>query len=127
MYNFIFFFIYSQQIQKGKSELFSLLNGRLIVWLAVGIHIGFIFSIYRKIFFQGNEGYGNQYSGIITLFIFVLAILVNIYYSKKRVANILVGYSGELISMSTWNITKMLLLIFAPLITLMILSVKPMS
>ncbi len=122
MYDFIFFFIYSQQIQKGKSEAFSILNGRLIVWVAFGIHLGFVFSIFRKVFFQRDTGYGNKYNSIITIFIVLLSILISVYYNKKKAEKILAKHNGNLIVINTINTIKILLLIFIPLIILMKLS-----
>jgi len=49
MYNFIFYVIYSQQKQKGKSEKFSIWNGYLIVAMAIFIHLVLLFVIIKKI------------------------------------------------------------------------------
>jgi hypothetical protein len=124
MYDFIFFFIYSQQIQKGKSDLFSIINGRLIVWFAFIVHVGFIFSVFRKIYFQTGEGFGYQYNSLIIFFIFLLSILVNIYYSKKKVEKILVKHNGNLTVINTINTIKVMVLIFVPLVIMMKLSVR---
>jgi hypothetical protein len=128
MYDFIFFFIYSQQIQKGKSELFSRLNGSLIVGVTLVIHIAFVLSVFRKIFFHGDEGYnvGGQTGDIVGKFIVILIFVsAQFYYNIKRAEIILRKHDGSLIAMSTSNIIKVLLLIFAPLIILMRLSIKP--
>ena len=82
MYNFIFFFIYSQQIQKGKSEIFSRLNGSLIAGIAIVVHIGFILSVLRKNILKSAEGYGiggqtgNIIGKLIVLLILILLIVL---------------------------------------------------
>lgn len=54
MYNFIFFFIFSQQIQKNGSETSARLNGSLIVGVTIIIHLVFMASILSKSVFQNN-------------------------------------------------------------------------
>ena len=124
MYNFVFFFIYSQQIQKGKSEFFSIRNGALIVGLTLIIHIGFLYAIYRKIFLMGSQGYGGSKS-IISLFVIAIFVLSQFYYNKKITNKILERENGELLfTGDIWNNIKMILLCFVPLIIEICLSIK---
>jgi hypothetical protein len=79
MYDFVFFIIYSQQLQKNRSETFSRYNGSLIASLALLIHIGFIYAIIRKVFFKEGGGYGvlGQVSTkIIPILILILGFFI---------------------------------------------------
>lgn len=124
MYDFLFFFIYSQQIQKGKSETFSRLNGSLIAGITLEIHILFILSILRKIFFQSGQGYGLINKNIEVLIVVLIIILAGLYYNQKRVEKIKKLRNGNLISITTINIVKMLLLIFVPLFFVLRFSLR---
>jgi hypothetical protein len=116
MYSFIYFVIYNQQIQRGKSESFSRYNGSLIVSLAFGIHIMFILAIIKKIrsyFF--NLDFFTETKNTLTPFVFILMISTFFYYNKNRTDKILVKYSAIEKPLSQPNIFKVICIIFIPL------------
>ncbi|CAN5500664.1 hypothetical protein BH10BAC3_BH10BAC3_02120 [soil metagenome] len=84
MYDYIFFFIYSQQIRKGKSESFSRYNGALIVALSLVIHIFFCFAVYRKFFLEPGQGYGFLNRSSESVPVIVIFVLVFFYYIEKK-------------------------------------------
>lgn len=49
MYNFIFWIIYSRQIEKGRSHGFARYNAVLAVAFALIVHMCFLVGIYKKI------------------------------------------------------------------------------
>jgi len=123
MYNFIFFFIYSQQIQKEKSEAFSRWNGGLIVGVTLTIHLVFVASALRSSMFQ-NDYY--TFTRVIGLVLKILAlpliILTPLYYDSDRVKVILDKRNGVYLPINMWNSIKILSLIFIPLIFDLILA-----
>jgi hypothetical protein len=49
MYKFIHYFIYNQQLQKGKSEGFARANGGMVAGLAMSMHFILIITIAKTI------------------------------------------------------------------------------
>lgn len=126
MYDFIYYVIYKQQIEKGRSLGFSRYNGCLIVGFAVIVHIMFLFSILKIIFLNWFRDYiGKVNSGITFLFVFIIFGLVFYYYNDtKKTEKILNRYSRDLYPTSIINYIKIIIIIFLPLIIGIILARK---
>lgn len=124
MYNFTYFVIYNQQIQKGQSETFSRYNGILLVWLAVIVHLSFIGLIIKKIIsrFYGYAFVLNKGTYLPIIISFLTPIIF--YYNRQRTDQILKMYSGQGSPTKASNFIKVLSIIFIPLIIGAILSKK---
>jgi hypothetical protein len=126
MYNFIFYVIYCQQIQKEKGEAFARYNGSLIVGLAIFMHICFFAVVLKKVlshFYEIDFVVLNK--GIWLIPVLFFFTLVFIYYNKERTQKILNNrYSENLNPTRTSNYIKVLCIIFIPLVIIIALSKK---
>lgn len=125
MYDFIYYTIYKQQIEKGRSLGFSRYNGCLIVGFAVIVHIMFLFSILKTIFLNWFRNHiGKVNSGITFLFVSIVFCLVFYYYNTKKTEKILNRYYRDLYPTRIINYIKIIIIIFLPLILGIILAGK---
>ena len=126
MYDFIYYIIYKQQIEKGRSLGFSRYNGCLIVAFAVIVHIMFLFSVLKTIFLNWfRDHIGKVNSGITFLFVFIVFFLIFYYYNNtKKTEKILNRYSGDIYPIRIINYIKIIIIIFLPLIIGIILARK---
>jgi glucan phosphoethanolaminetransferase (alkaline phosphatase superfamily) len=123
MYDFIYYIVYKQQIEKGKSLGFSRYNGCLIVGLTLIIHLLLIFSILKTIFlnwFTNHIGKVNQ--GILFLFVLLVFGSVFYYYNARVTEKILKRYSQDVEPMKMLTYFKIIIIIFVPLIIGIIFS-----
>jgi len=125
MYNFIYYIIYKQQIEKGRSLGFARYNGCLIVGLTVIIHVMLFFSILKTIFLNWFKNHiGKVNSGIMFLFVFIVFCLVFYYYNSRITEKILNRYSRDLKPSRTINYIKIMIITLIPLIIGIILARK---
>ena len=120
MYNLIFYYIYRQQINKGKSTGFARYNGSLIVFLALCMHIFLVMAIMQKYFNHNADIKFLTTNKPLEYIIFILCVwLTSFYYNKRRAEKIEGKYcEKEWVNSYGGGIT--LLLIFAPLLSIAI-------
>jgi hypothetical protein len=126
MYSFVHYFIYNQQLQKGKTEGFARSNGSLVAALTIVIHLELIFVIVRKTlsknYFVSFSTVGYRLFQLLILGIFALA-----YYwfnSTERTQRIMGKLVTEKDPARGVNAIKVIALIFVPVITMIILVPK---
>ncbi len=121
MYNLIFYYIYCQQINKGKSIGFARFNGGLIVFLTIWLHAFLILAIIEKYFkhkvdiafFTNNKTLEYSFMLLCIWFAFL-------YFNNKRVEKIDAEFS-EKGWFNNYGGFLTLLLIFAPLISIVVI------
>lgn len=124
MYYFVYYVIYNQQIQKGKSEGFARANGGLVVALAIAAHFILLFAFTKNIIFRylqiatvpkdWNFGY------IVAFLIFSWAF--KWFKSEKRTKIIMDKLLTESDPSRTGNLFKVLCVIIIPFILIFIIS-----
>lgn len=125
MYDFIYYIIYKQQIEKGRSVGFARYNGCLIVGITIIIHLMFFLSVLKTIFldwFKNHIGKVNE--GMIFLFVFLVFCSVFYYYNARITEGILNRYSGDIKSTRIISYVKIMIIILFPLIIAIILARK---
>lgn len=123
MYNFIYYVIYNQQLEKGKSPGFSRYNGCLIVALALIIHMMFLFAITKSIILHWFEKHFRKIeTWNVPIFVITIFIIVFSYYNKEKSEKILNKFSNYLNPTRTINYMKIMLIMFIPLLIAIILS-----
>ena len=124
MYNFIFFVIYSQQVEKERGEIFARYNGGLVVAITIMIHLGLIFSIFKKVFsYDDFADFVHSKNFQIPIVITAIALII-FYYSKTRTEKILKKYAQVEYPTSFINYSKVLIAIIVPLVAMIILATK---
>jgi DMSO reductase anchor subunit len=126
MYNFIFYIIYCQQVQKGKGEVFARYNGSLIVSFALIVHLLLLLTVIRFLFYKQGMPTKDQHHINTTLpgllLIAVIFVLVFKFYNNNRVNKILESYANENNPTKTSNVIKVVLALLIPLIILIKLN-----
>jgi hypothetical protein len=121
MYNLIFYYIYRQQINKGKSNGFARFNGSLIVFVAFCFDIMLLMAIMQKYF--GNKVdirflTSNKFLEYI-LFFFCIWCTYS-YYNSKRAEKIESKFLAKE-WFDNYGGVVTLLLIFVPLMLIIII------
>jgi hypothetical protein len=125
MYDFIYYVIYNQQLEKGKSLGFSRYNGCLIVAFTIWVHILFLFALLKTIFIEWFRSHiGKSNHAITGLFFVGVFGLVFYHYNIKRTEAILNRYSNGMNPTSVSNYGKVIGILFIPLILIAILASK---
>jgi hypothetical protein len=124
MYNFIFYFIYSREIGRGKNDDIARLYGSVAVGICLLIHILFLLTLIRRIFAQGDEGYGLINTNIEGYIVILFVIGSGIYFNKRKTESVRKKYKNEAISLSVKNILKILALTLFPLVGTLLLSIR---
>ncbi|MBS1915400.1 MAG: hypothetical protein JST87_03925 [Bacteroidetes bacterium] len=122
MYDFIFFFIYSQQMIKGRDENFSRWNGAIVSVVAFMIHTMLILVVIDRFLLSGSRHFINTAIETVKLFVVPLLLLSGFYYNPHRLKQILEKNQGNLYILNTIQIIKILLLIFGPMILIFVLA-----
>jgi hypothetical protein len=126
MYNFIHYFIYNQQLQKGKSERFSRANGGLVAGMTMVLHFVLILAIIRAILsaYFAIAIPAIAFSGI--KFIASIIALSSFFWfkSKKRTELIMDKLVTEKDPTRGSNAFKVIAIIFVPIIIIFILAPK---
>lgn len=123
MYNLIFFYIYRQQLNKGKDKDFAIYNGSLIVSLAAFFHLATLYVIIEKVIkYEPDLSILKYYKSIEIVVIGLYMLIIYRYFSKnkKRIAKIEEQYSNNEIIKSYGGII-VAGLIFVPLLLFIIL------
>src|SRR5881394_1496365 len=99
MYNFIFYVLYQANIKDGR--LIARINGAMIVFLAMLIHLLFFSVVLKRIFTEQFEESGikdwfNEHKPIYGLILILLTFFVYQYYNYNRIDNIVNKYSGKI-------------------------------
>ena len=128
MYNYIFWVLYNRDLnRRGKSNTFSRYDASLIVFIALLIHITFIVELIKRFFFNVFASLHLEYlinnKGIeILLFIACIFLIFN-FYTENRINKIVDKYSPKKNQPLISGII-VLLIIFIPLISLIIIGWK---
>ena len=130
MYNFIFYFIYKSQVnQKSGGPIVARYIGSLIVFLAILIHVGFIYSIVRfslfrivsnSIAFSLGKTYGEKLILLLPLFIPII-LLVYKYFNNDKIDKLVKKYDEQENFYSYLSIFKFIFIIVVPLIIAIVL------
>jgi hypothetical protein len=126
MYKFIHYYIYSQQLQKGKSEGFARANGGMTVGFAMCVHFTLIISITNTILRKYFPVVITA-KGLDAIKCIALAILVAAFFwfkSKKRTELIMDKLITEKDPTRGGNAFKVIAIIFVPMIVIFILAPK---
>ena len=124
MYNFVYYVIYNQQIQKGKSEWFSRCNGAGVAALSATMHGMFLISVTRRIVFKylristENKDWGFVYW--VSAIIFALTFWW--FNSAKRTQLINDKLLTDKDPSRNGNIFKVLAILVIPVILIMIMT-----
>ncbi len=125
MYDFIYFIIYQQQIEKGKSLGFARYNGCLIVGLTVIIHLMLLFSILKTIFSDWfTHHLGKVSEGTNLFFTIAIFCLVFYYYNARKTKRVMNKYAGKVKQKKIFNLLKITVIIFIPLMIEIMLARK---
>jgi hypothetical protein len=124
MYKFIHYFIYNQQLQKGKSEAFARGNGSLVAALAIVLHLELIFAITRKILsnYYTISFTRKEYQFILYALLGIMALSYYWFNSVKRTQRIMDKLVTDRDPTRTGNVIKVIAIIFIPLIISIILA-----
>jgi hypothetical protein len=126
MYKFVHYFIYNQQLQKGKSEGFSRWNGSMVAALAVCIHISFVLAVAKWLlsdFFNIRiPNIDHWIIKIVALGIFGLSSYW--FNSKERTQRIIDQLGKGEYATGSNNAIKVIAIIFVPVIFIIILAQK---
>jgi hypothetical protein len=127
MYNFIHYFIYNQQLQKGKSDPFARANGGMVAALALCLHILLIFGILKKVLAaRFSINFPVNYYGIAKLVILSILSLAYLWFkSEKRTQQIMAKLTTDKDPTRIANAFKVIIIIFLPIILLIIISQQP--
>jgi len=124
MYNFVYYVIYNQQIQKGKSARFSRANGGLVVGLAVAVHICLILVFMRRVLFKligiSSQSKDWNFAYIVTSVAFWCAFWW--IKTEKRTQIIMDKLVTDKDPSRTGNIIKVFAIIVIPIIIIFALS-----
>lgn len=126
MYKFIHYFIYNQQLQKGKSEGFARANGGLVVGLAMGLHFALIVTIAKTVLTKYFPVVVSA-KGLDIIKCIALAIFLTSFFwfsSKKRTQVIMDKLVTEKDPTRKSNAIKVIAIIFVPIIVVFILAPK---
>lgn len=121
MYNFIFYYIYRQQINKGKSNGFARYNGGLIVVVSFCLHIFLVMAVMQKYFNHKVDIRFLTSNKLLEYILFFFCVwFAYLYYNIERAEKI----ESEFLEKEWFDnyggiIT--LLLIFVPLILIIII------
>lgn len=127
MYNFVYYVLYKRNLKDGKGS--ARYNGSLIVAVTLMIHIGLLIAIMKKIFLSNvNWKYiseiTKEYKAIEIMLIVLFILSVFLYYTKTRSEKVFNYYSQNVKHKKLTDGIKVLLIIFIPLITMMIIGWK---
>ncbi|PZX59121.1 hypothetical protein [Hydrotalea sandarakina] len=125
MYDYIFWILYSRNINRNKGEWLSRNNASGVVFFAIFIHIAFFIQIIKKIVGSKSGLRIINFNSTILIVVFLLCILcVYLYYNKYRIARIERKYKNSnsaYIKFGGWIVA---ILIFVPLLIIIILGWK---
>lgn len=125
MYNFIYYILYKHQINKGSSTTFASYNAALIVAFTLVVHAMFLFSVFKKIFYNWFKDHTPYISKNITAPVALLIMAgVFIYYNNIKTEKFLNKYSEKQKSKGICDFIKIMVMIFLPLIITIFLSKK---
>ena len=122
MYNFIFYFIYKRKIGKEGYAL-TRYSSCMIVALAIGIHIDFLYSILRfllcyykhmSIARSGSASFTLSQQFLLLLFLSGVFILTCLYFRSNRISIIEKKYGSVDNFYSVKNAIKFLLIFILP-------------
>ncbi|MBS1915401.1 MAG: hypothetical protein JST87_03930 [Bacteroidetes bacterium] len=120
MYNFVFFVVYSYNIQNGKSENYSKYQGGMFAAAGILFFINFVLAAIRKIssFESGKRmhSYHIPISSIYLIAFGAIFIIVRYYTRDNRTKSILEKFSTEENPTSTLNYVKVAAIIILPFI-----------
>ena len=117
MYNFIYFVIYNQQIQKGSSQTFARYNGSLIVALALIGHASLVLLSLKKVlsnFFAIEFPAKNKV--VFLPFVILFILLALLYYNSDRTKEVIEKFTSDKDPVRILNFVKVLSIIFVPVI-----------
>jgi hypothetical protein len=126
MYNFVYYFIYNQQLQKGKSEWYARGLGGMVAALPICLHGLLILIIFKKIllvYFNIQLKVNYSIAKQVTVLIFFL--LSFWFKSKKTTERIMAKLTTDKDPTRTANAIKVVIIIFLPIILALILSQRP--
>ena len=123
MYNFIYYVLYNQQKQKGRSESYSRFHGSMPTWFAMFVHIILLFEVIKKILLvYYNIAIPRKY----LVFVYFLPgpmYLTSFWYrSNKITKKIMDKFLTDKDPARDSNLFKVEALIFVPIIVFFILS-----
>jgi len=124
MYNLIFYYIYRQQINKGKSRLSARYNGSIIVLIALSFHIGVFLAIIRKYFLTEEVAKNSllRNKGLLTAFALGLIFLIYLYFTNNRIEKIENKYSESQFFHKYGGLLTAILIFIPMLIFIIVLS-----
>jgi uncharacterized membrane protein len=124
MYKFVYYFIYNQQLQKGKSEAFARGNGSLVAALAVVLHLELLFTLIRKVLsnYYSISFNKKEYQFILYALLGIFALSYYWFKSVKRTQRIMDKLVTDRDPTRTGNVIKVIAIIFIPLIVIIILA-----
>ena len=116
MYNLIFYFIFNQQINKGRSRGFARFNGSLIVYVALLIHVFLILEIIKKFFHNKMDiKFLTENKTLEFIFFSLCILLLYSYYTPKRIEAITNKYAMSSL-LENYGGVITICLIFIPLL-----------
>jgi hypothetical protein len=88
MYKFIHYYIYSQQLQREKSEGFARVNGSMVAAMTISIHIALLLSVIKMILAKYYDivlppkYLWLAYPGLMAIF-----LIFSFWFSSKKILN----------------------------------------
>ena len=121
MYNFIFWVKYSGNLSSGNDKMSARFDASMVTALALFIHVGFIYSIFKYWKHLGNLSSNFHIDkGIMTLLGILYFATAFFYYNEKRIDKIEDKFSKKE-SYHLIDGLKVLILILVPLIGIIII------
>ena len=122
MYNYIFWVIYSRNINRDKSEWLSRNNASGVVFIALLIHLLLIVQIIKKFFSLNLPGKIELNKEILSIAFLLCILFVYLYYTKSKVAKLSEKYRANervYVQNGGWVVAA---LVFVPLILILLLG-----
>lgn len=125
MYDYIFWVLYSRNINRNKSEWLSRNNASGVVFFSIFIHIVFIIQIIKKLVSSDLGLEKINFDKTVLGIAFLLCILfVYLYYTKKKIIRIGEKYKNSESIYILYGGWIVLAIIFIPLLIVIILGWK---
>jgi succinate dehydrogenase hydrophobic anchor subunit len=122
MYDFVFYLVYSQQKKSNRSESWSRTTGVIVALIAILTHVGLLLAVYKKVFVHHDMAY-EYLDNTTNLIINLLGVAAGlIHFNKNRIEIISQKYNGELLVPDIKNFMKLVLIVFAPMLLIGIIS-----
>lgn len=122
MYRYIFWIVFSRNINRNKSEWLSRNNASGVVFIALLVHIMLVAQILKRLFSIGFHEKIGPNKGVLTILFLLCIFLVFRYFTKARIAKLEEKYQGNenwYVEYGSWIVAT---IIFIPLLVFLLLG-----